>query len=46
MNTHSCKGVENTICQNKPGGFDCVCKDGFDIGSDNNCIEGIFGAIL
>lgn len=29
MNTHSCNVSEHLVCKNKPGGFDCICKDCF-----------------
>ena len=42
MSAHNCDSYENTACQNKLGGFECVCREGFTLGSGNKCIEGIY----
>ena len=28
--THNCSSLRNEKCANTQGGFDCVCKDGFN----------------
>ena len=30
------------ICVNKPGSFECQCKDGYELGSDGKTCEGIY----
>lgn len=42
INAHNCDNDKNFVCQNIIGGFECVCREGFSLNSENNCIEGKF----
>lgn len=33
--THDCR--QNQICQNRPGGFTCLCPQGYTVGADRQC---------
>jgi hypothetical protein len=33
--THDCK--RNQLCQNRPGGYVCVCQPGYTIGANREC---------
>ena len=39
--TDNCSLSQNTVCENKQGSFACVCKKGYAIGMEGDCVVGM-----
>lgn len=40
LNDKMCNSMLNSRCSNFPGGFECVCLDGFILDENKACIQG------
>ena len=39
-NKHDCNVASNFVCQNTGGSFQCVCKEGYVLSSNSQCVKG------